>query len=106
VRSTTRCGPIPDDWLARYCRARLRAMIPGAYGVVANVADELAMAAEDLDQLIQRQSYEPWLGYFASAYLLDAFVGRLTADMHTSRVDPDRVSRRRSTATSPLSPRQ
>ena len=62
-----------DHWLARYCRARLRAFVPTTYGVYQNFIDgERAKAVADVDELIERQAKAPWRPYFAAPYLLAA----------------------------------
>ncbi|HEY8473286.1 MAG TPA: hypothetical protein VIL37_11720 [Natronosporangium sp.] len=68
----------PDHWLARYSRARLQALVPGAYGAV--TATEVTGqfdAREDLDYLLDRQRGLPPQPYFASTYALAVVVDRL-----------------------------
>ncbi|MDX2545375.1 hypothetical protein ACOT81_13085 [Streptomyces sp. WI04-05B] len=68
----------PDNWLARYGRARLRALIPSSYGAYAvQLTGELAQAAEDLDHLIAAQSGCAPEPYFVSAHALAAVIDRL-----------------------------
>lgn len=63
----------PDHWLARYCRARIRALIPTSYSVYRNyVVGERGKAVRDADELIERQSMAPAQPYFACTYLLAA----------------------------------
>lgn len=71
----------PDHWLARYSRARLRALVPTGFSVYKMFVDhERTMANEDLHRLAECQSAEPWQPYFASTYLLLAFVASHTGD--------------------------
>lgn len=75
----------PDHWLARYCRTRIRALIPTSYSVYRNyVQGERGKAVRDADELIERQSRVPAQPYFAAAYLL-------AARMAENREDTDRV---------------
>lgn len=63
----------PDHWLARYCRVRIRALIPTSYSVYRNyVEGERGKAVRDVDELIERQSQVPPQPYFACAHLLAA----------------------------------
>jgi len=65
----------PDHWLARYCRARLRALVPSSYSVFAiHTESELAKAAADLNELVAQQSEQPARSYFAGPYVLAAVV--------------------------------
>jgi hypothetical protein len=69
----------PRHWLARYSRARLRALIPSSYGAfTAEVSGELTGAAEDLDDLLAYQAEVEWMPYFASSHALAAMVGHLS----------------------------
>jgi tetratricopeptide (TPR) repeat protein len=69
----------PWHWLARYSRARLRALIPNSYGTLTvEVSGELGSAAEDLDDLLKYQAEADWQPYFASSHALAAVVGRLS----------------------------
>ncbi len=71
----------PEHWLARYSRARLRALVPSSYGsFTVQVPDELGKAEEDLDILCTQQAAVPAQPYFASAHALAAVVARLTGD--------------------------
>jgi hypothetical protein len=69
----------PDHWLARYGRARLRALIPSSYGTYSvQMADELAAARDDLDHLLARQGTgQP---YFVSAHALAAVIDQLAGE--------------------------
>ncbi|MFY1632988.1 hypothetical protein ACN27F_06805 [Solwaraspora sp. WMMB335] len=68
----------PQHWLARYSRARLRALVPSTYGSLSvHAPSELAKAAEDLAVLVAAQADQPPQPYFASAYALAAVVDRL-----------------------------
>jgi hypothetical protein len=72
---------VPDHWLARYSRARLRALIPSSYGAYAvHLAGELTYAREDLDDLIGQQRRHPHEPYFASTHALAAVVDDLAGD--------------------------
>lgn len=71
----------PGHWLARYGRARLRALIPSSYGAfTVQVSGELANAARDLDDLLAYQAGTRWQPYFASGHALAAVVGHLSGD--------------------------
>jgi hypothetical protein len=71
----------PDHWLARYSRARLRALVPTGFSAYTMfVEHERKMAAEDLTELAGRQSETAWQPYFASTYLQQAFVASQGAD--------------------------
>lgn len=71
----------PGHWLARYGRARLRALIPSSYGAfTVQVSGELVNAARDLDELLAYQSRTGWQPYFASGHALAAVVGHLSGD--------------------------
>ena len=78
----------PDHWLARYCRARLRALVPTSYSVFTIYTEsELSKAAVDIGDLVLRQSRQRWMPYFASTHLLAAFIQRM-ADESGTTVDP------------------
>lgn len=68
----------PDHWLARYGRARLRALIPSSYGAYSvRMSSELEAARDDLDYL---QGMQAGLGrepYFVSAHALAAVIDHL-----------------------------
>jgi hypothetical protein len=65
----------PDHWLARYCRARLRALVPTGFSAYTMfVEHERKMANEDLKELADRQAEAPWQPYFVSTHLQQAFV--------------------------------
>jgi hypothetical protein len=68
----------PEHWLARYGRARLQALVPGAYGVVtaSPVAGQFD-AREDLDHLLTQQARSPGQPYFASTHALAVLVDQL-----------------------------
>lgn len=71
----------PGHWLARYGRARLRALIPSSYGAfTVQVSGELTNAAQDLDELLAYQAGTGWQPYFASTHALAAMVGHLSGD--------------------------
>jgi hypothetical protein len=68
----------PDNWLARYSRARLRALIPSSYGAyTVQVSSELKHARDDLAVLLQRQGDLAEQPYFISTYALTAVVDHL-----------------------------
>jgi hypothetical protein len=68
----------PENWLARYSRARLRAQIPSSYGAYAvQFSDLLALAAADLEYLIARQADRAPEPYFVSAHALAAVIEQL-----------------------------
>jgi len=71
----------PEHWLARYGRARLRALIPSSYGTYSvQMSDELASARDDLDHLRTRQAGHAPEPYFVSAHALAAVVDHLAGD--------------------------
>jgi hypothetical protein len=71
----------PDHWLARYCRARLRALVPTGFSAYTMfVEHERTMANEDLKELAARQSGVPWQPYFAATHLQQAFVASQAED--------------------------
>jgi len=75
----------PDHWLARYCRARLRALVPTSYSVFTIYTEsELSKAAVDVGDLVRRQSGQPWVSYFASTHLLAAFIQRMADESGTA----------------------
>jgi len=74
----------PDNWLARYSRARLRALVPTAFTVYQMfVEHERNMANEDLRELAERQSGVAWQPYFACTHMQFAFVASQTEDWPT-----------------------
>ena len=76
----------PVHWLARYGRARLRALIPSSYRTFSiYVPSELGRAAEDLAQLCEQQASQPPQPYFASAHALAAVVDRLSGHQDCER---------------------
>ena len=65
----------PEHWLARYCRARLRAVIPSSYGNLREyLGGEQGKALADIEELIRSQEGVAWQPYFAAAYVLAAQV--------------------------------
>lgn len=65
----------PDHWLARYCRARLRAVIPTSYGNLREyLGGEQGKALADVEELLRGQEAVAWQPYFAAAYVLAAQV--------------------------------
>ncbi|BCJ76009.1 hypothetical protein CS0771_55530 [Catellatospora sp. IY07-71] len=68
----------PDNWLARYSRARLRALIPSSYGAYSvQASGELSLAQADLELLLARQGGLPAQAYFVSTHALAAVVDHL-----------------------------
>jgi hypothetical protein len=68
----------PESWLARYSRARLRALTPSSYGAYAvRISGELAGALDDLDQLIALQARCAPQPYFACTHALAAVIDQL-----------------------------
>jgi hypothetical protein len=84
---------VPDHWLARYCRARLRALVPSSYSVFTiHTESELAKAAADLNELLAAQSGQPARPYFASPCVLAAVVRCSAEETGTPVGDgPDRA---------------
>jgi hypothetical protein len=76
----------PEHWLARYSRARLQALVPGAYGAVtaSPVVGEFD-AREDLDQLLAQQARSPQRPYFASTHALAALVDQMLDNQDPGR---------------------
>jgi hypothetical protein len=71
----------PDNWLARYGRARLRALIPSSYGAYSvRMSDDLESARDDVDHLLTRQATLTPQPYFASAYALALVVDQLAGN--------------------------
>jgi hypothetical protein len=71
----------PDHWLARYSRARLRALIPSSYGTYSvQTSDDLKAARDDLDHLLGRQADLAPQPYFISTHALAAVVDQLGGD--------------------------
>lgn len=69
----------PRHWLARYSRARLRALIPSSYGAfTVQVSSELILAAQDLELLLGFQAEVGHQPYFASGHALAAVVDELS----------------------------
>ncbi|GIG56159.1 hypothetical protein Lfu02_05310 [Longispora fulva] len=69
----------PRHWLARYGRARLRALIPSSYGAfTVQVSSELTHAAGDLDLLREHQAGVASQPYFASCHALAVVVDQLS----------------------------
>lgn len=80
----------PDHWLARYCLARLRALIPSGYGTAQTSGTNLLTEARDgLQELIKRQAEVAYQPYFASAFALAAVTDQLAGDD-----DPERWAAR------------
>jgi hypothetical protein len=74
----------PDNWLARYSRARLRALVPTAFTVYKMfVEHERNLANDDLRDLAERQSGVAWQPYFACAHLQLAFLASQAEDWPT-----------------------
>jgi hypothetical protein len=68
----------PDHWLARYGRARLRALIPSSYGAYAvRASGDLESARDDLDHLLAGQAALPSRPYFISAHALATVLDQL-----------------------------
>jgi len=85
----------PDHWLARYCRARLRALVPAGFGGYTMFVDhERTMANADLTELADRQSRVPWQPYFACTHLLQAFVAGQSEDWAAVRRCIDAAAQR------------
>lgn len=77
----------PDHWLARYSRARLRALIPSSYGAYSvQVSSELKLAREDLDRLLSRQGDLTEQAYFISTHALAAVVDHLAGTQANGRM--------------------
>jgi hypothetical protein len=71
----------PDHWLARYSRARLRALIPSSYGAYSvQLSGELEAARADLDYLLARQSIVDAPPYFISTHALAMVLDQLGGD--------------------------
>ncbi len=71
----------PDNWLARYGRARLRTLIPNSYSAYSvQVSGELAAASDDLDYLLDLQAGHAGRPYFVSTHALAAVVDRLAGE--------------------------
>jgi hypothetical protein len=71
----------PDHWLARYGRARLRALTPGGYSLDSvGSGDELTSARSDLDYLIELQSRPVYQPYFVSSHALAAVLDGLLGE--------------------------
>lgn len=67
----------PRHWLARYCRVRLQALVPGAYGAIFSSQASCEFdAREDLDHLRTQQAQHPQ-PYFASTHALAVLVDQL-----------------------------
>jgi hypothetical protein len=91
----------PRNWLARYSRARLRALIPSSYGAYAvQGADDLASARDDLDRLIRAQAALAAQPYFISAHVLAAVIDRLAG----TRAPADRPALLEALAACPRTP--
>ncbi len=76
----------PDNWLARYGRARLRALIPSSYGAYAvQLSGELASARDDLDYLLDLQARHADQPYFVSTHALAAVIDSLAGDRPAGR---------------------
>jgi hypothetical protein len=68
----------PDNWLCRYSRARLRALIPSSYGAYSvQVSSELKLAQADLEYLLEHQGGLADRAYFISTHALAAVVDHL-----------------------------
>lgn len=81
---------VPDHWLARYLRIRLRCLLAIGPGTLHSVADEeLRKATAELDELIDLQSRVDRQPYFSCALLLAA---RLAALPGQSGRTPDEVA--------------
>ena len=77
----------PGNWLARYSRARLRALTPSSYGAYSvQASGELAYALDDLDHLIASQAECAPQPYFVSAHALAAVIDHLAG----TTAPPDR----------------
>jgi hypothetical protein len=69
------------NWLARYGRARLRALIPSSYGAYSvQISGELAAARDDLDHLIAIQGGQDDQPYFISTHTLAAVIDQLAGE--------------------------
>jgi hypothetical protein len=68
----------PGHWLARYGRARLRALIPSSYGAYSvRMSGELEAARDDLDYLLGLQARHLAEPYFVSTHALAAVIDHL-----------------------------
>ncbi len=75
-----------DNWLARYGRARLRALIPHSYGsYVVELTGDLADASDDLDYLLDLQAGQVQQPYFVSTHALAAVIDRVVGRAPASR---------------------
>jgi hypothetical protein len=71
----------PGNWLARYGRARLRALIPSSYGAYSvQLSGELTSARDDLDYLLDQQAAHSGQPYFVSTHALAAVIDRLAGE--------------------------
>lgn len=71
----------PDNWLARYSRARLRALIPSSYGAYSvQVSTEISAARDDLDHLLARQAELVPRPYFISTHALASVLDQLAGE--------------------------
>jgi hypothetical protein len=81
---------VPDHWLARFLRIRLRCLLAAQREALREPAEtELSAADTEVDQLIDLQSRGEWQPYFASTYLLAA---RLAAWPARPGRDPQRAA--------------
>jgi hypothetical protein len=81
---------VPDHWLARYLRIRLRCLQVDSRSALRVQADaELGKANSELDELMELQSQAAWQPYFSSVLLLAA---RLTDLTQQSGPAADRVA--------------
>ena len=70
-----------DNWLARYGRARLRALIPSSYGAYSvQMSGELASARDDLNHLLALQAGPARQPYFISTHALAAVIDYLAGE--------------------------
>jgi hypothetical protein len=81
---------VPEHWLARYLRIRLRCLLVTGGVTLQTVADEeLKQANAELDELIDLQSQTGWQPYFSSTLLLAA---RLAAFPGQTGRSPEQVT--------------
>jgi hypothetical protein len=71
----------PGNWLARYSRARLRALFPSSYGAYSmQLSGELTAARDDLEHLIVEQAGCAPEPYFVSTHALAAVVDQMAGE--------------------------
>jgi len=71
---------VPDHWLGRYVRVHTRTLLPDSGEHAHYIAAERKRAAQDVAELIDRQSRTAWQPWFACSYLQAARLAAIAGE--------------------------